>query len=202
MAFDWLTGNNLPQFWKNYISLFDDEDEHKAKRYVIFDIETTGLDWKEDIILSIGAIGVTADAIGIGDFFEVTLIQNKFNIEASGLKGKLKQSDEKVVEAEAMIRFLEFARDATLVGHNINLDVEMLNQALKRLDLGRIKNSFMDTNVLYQKWKGLSDDTKSSLDEVCDALKIKKNERHTASGNAYITALIFLKLKSKLGIQG
>lgn len=202
MAFDWLTGNNLPQFWKNYISLFDNEDEHKAKRYVIFDMETTGLDWKEDVILSIGAIGVTRDAIGIGDFFEVVLLQDKFNTESVTLKGVLKESAEKVVEAEALIRFLQFTKDATLVGHNINLDVEMLNQALKRLDLGRIKNSFMDTNVLYQKWKGLADDTQSSLDEVCDALKIRKNERHTASGNAYITALIFLKLKNKLGIQG
>lgn len=201
MAFDWLTGNNLPQFWKNYVSLFDNDDETLQKRYVVFDMETTGLDWKEDVILSIGAIGITGNAIGVGDFFEVVLLQDKFNPQSVALKGVIKESAEKVVEAEAMIRFLNFAKDATLVGHNINLDIEMLNQALKHLDLGRLKNPFMDTNVLYQRWKNLPEDTQSSLDEVCDALKVKKNEMHTASGNAYITALIFLKLRNKLGLN-
>ena len=201
MAFDWLTGNNLPQFWKNYVALFDNDDEHQLKRYVVFDMETTGLDWKEDVILSIGAIGVTGSAIGVGDFFEVVVKQEKYIPQPVSIKGIIKESGELVVEAEAMIRFLNFAKDSILVGHNINLDIEMLNQALKRLDLGRIKNPFMDTNVLFQRWKDLPEDTQSSLDEVCDALKIKKNERHTASGNAYSTALIFLKLKSKLGLQ-
>lgn len=201
MAFDWLTGNNLPQFWKNYLSFFDDNNELQPKRYVIFDIETTGLDWREDVILSIGAIGVTGNAIGIGDFFEVVLQQDKFSPQSVSIKGIIKESGELVVEAEAMIRFLNFAKDAILVGHNINLDIEMLNQALKRLDLGRVKNPFMDTNVLYQKWKNLPEDSQYSLEEVSDALKIRKNERHTASGNAYMTALIFLKLKNKLGIN-
>ncbi|MDV6167062.1 3'-5' exonuclease [Flavobacterium sp. DG1-102-2] len=201
MAFDWLTGNNVPQFWKNYVSLFDKDDDNKIKRYVVFDMETSGLDWKEDVILSIGAIGVIKSAIEIGDFFETTIKQESFSPQSVALQGVLKENKEKVVEAEAMIQFLNFVKDATLVGHNINLDIEMINQALKRLDLGRIKNPFMDTNVLFQRWKGLPDDSKTSLEDVCDALKIRKDERHTASGNAYLTALVFLKLKNKLGLQ-
>ena len=61
-----------------------------------------------------------------------------------------------------MIRFLNFIKGSTLVSHNINLDVEMINQALKRLDLGRLKNDIMDTNVLYQRWKDLDEDHKAS----------------------------------------
>ena len=200
MAFDWLTGSNLPQFWKNYVSLFDNDDENTLKRYVVFDMETTGLDSREDVILSIGAIGVVSNAILVGDYLQVSIKQDGFSPQSIALQGVLKDG-EKVVEAEALIQFLNFAKDAILVGHNINLDIEMLNQALKRLDLGRIKNPVMDTNVLYQRWKDLPDDTQSTLEEVCDALKIRKNEMHTASGNAYITALIFLKLKKKMGIQ-
>lgn len=199
MAFDWLTGNNLPQFWKNYVSLFEENTNSKQKRYVVFDMETTGIDWREDVILSIGGISVSHNAINIGDFFEIGLIQEKV-ITPVESKGLIKESTEKVVEAEAMIRFLNFAKDAIIVGHNINTDIEMINQALKHLDLGRIKNQFMDTNVLFQRWKNLPEDSQSSLEEVCDALKIKKNEMHTASSNAYITALIFLKLKNKLNL--
>jgi DNA polymerase-3 subunit epsilon len=35
---------------------------------------------------------------------------------------------------------------------------------------------------------------------LCDAIKIDKSDRNTAWGNAYTTALVFLKLKKKLGI--
>lgn len=200
MAFDWLTGNNLPQFWKNYLSFFDDDDDAQ-KRYVVFDMETTGLDWKDDVVLSIGAIGIKGNAIEVGDFFEVSLLQPKYTPQSVAMQGVIRQNEnEKVVEAEAMIRFLNFAKGATLVGNNVNLDIEMINQALKRLDLGRLKNPIMDTNALYIRWKDLPDDSHASLDELCDALKIRKQDRHTAAGNAYTTALVFLKLKRKLAL--
>ena len=201
MAFEWLTGST-PQFWKTYISLFDnDADSNKTRRFVVFDMETTGMDWKEDVILSIGAIGVTGNAIEVGDFMEVSVQQDKFKPQSVALNSIIKQSaNEKVVEAEGMIQLLNFIKDATLVGHNVNLDIEMVNQALKRLDLGRLKNPLMDTNALYKKWKGLPDETQISLDDVCEALKIDKSERLTAWGNAFTTALVFLKLKKILSI--
>ena len=37
-----------------------------------------------------------------------------------------------------------------------------------------------------------------SLDSVADALSVTIQDRHTAIGDAYITGIIFLKLKSKL----
>lgn len=201
MAFDWLTGGSVPQFWKNYLSLFDDGNKLSNRRYVVFDMQTSGLDWKDDVILSIGAIGVVNNAIEVGDFLEVHVQQDKFTTQSVALSDVLKETThEKVVEAEAMIKFLNFIKDSTLVSHNINLDVEMINQALKRLDLGRLRNPIMDTNVLYLKWKDLPDDTHATLDELCDALKVRKSDRHTAAGNAYITALLFLKLKKKLDI--
>ena len=199
MAFDWLTGGNLPQFWKNYLALFDNEAaEHR--RYVVFDMETSGLDWRDDLILSIGCIGVTASAIEVNDFLEVYIRQDRFNPQSVAMRGVITDSNERVVEAEGLIRFLNFVKDATLVGHNVNLDIEMLNQALKRLDLGRLKNPVMDTNALFLRWKDLPENEHATLDELCDALKIKKTDRHTASANAFTTALVFLKLKSKLGL--
>lgn len=202
MALDWLKGGSTPQFWKNYTSLFEKEDGKAAKRrYVIFDMETSGLDYKDDVVLSIGAIGVANNAIEIGDFLEVFIRQEKFTPQSVALADDLNETGhERIVEAEALIQFLNFIKDATLVSHNINLDVEMLNQALKRLNLGRIRNPLMDTNVLYRRWKDLPDEKQLSLDELCNALKVRKSDRHTASGNAYITAILFLKLKNKLGI--
>ena len=157
------------------------------------------MDWKDDVILSIGAISVINDEIKVGDFFEAFLKQDVFNPENAILTGILKEGkEEKIIEAEAIIRFLDFIKDATLVGHNINFDVEMINQALKRLNLGKLKNTILDVDVMYQKFKNLPEDKHHNLDELCDIFKIKKSDRHTASGDAYIISLLFLKLKRKL----
>jgi DNA polymerase-3 subunit epsilon len=199
MAFEWLTGST-PQFWKNYLTLFESENMPGYKRYVVFDIEATGLDWKDDTILSIGAIALHENAIAIGDFFSVRLNDKNAKTTSVALGDSLENDNDSVVEAEAMIQFLNFIKDAVLVGHNVNLDIEMINQALKRLELGRLKNNVMDTNVLFQRWRGVAEETRYTVDEICEALKIEKPNRHTSWGNAYTTALIFLKLKQRLKI--
>ena len=195
MALEWIKGST-PQFWKNYLALF--ENDEKQRRFVVFDIESSASEGHSGAILSIGAIGISGTAIEVGDFFEVTV---GLEFPESNRPGSNPTGSDKVVEAEAMIRFLNFIKNATLVGHNATADVEMVNQALKRLALGRLKNDLMDTNVLFQKWKDLPEDRQVSLDEVCDALKVQKSDRHTPAMNAYVTALVFLKLMKRLGLS-
>lgn len=196
MAFEWLTGNN-PQFWKNYLSLFDNDDPHKKKRYAVYDLETTGPDAREDSLLSLGVVGISDGGIAIGDFLYASIVNDT---EQNDKNDVVRADEDAVVEAEAVIRFLNFIKDATIVGHNVNNDIEMLNQALKRLELGRLKNDVMDTNVLYKKWKGITDDSEFTLDELCDALKIDRPDRNYSWGNSYTTALLFIKLKTLLKI--
>lgn len=201
MKWNWfkkITQDN-PKFWETYLSYFD-ENKSKSKRYVVFDCETTGLSYKKDRILSIGAVGITNNQVAINDFIEVFVKQDIFNPETVAIHGILKEGIEKVVEVEAIIRFLDFIKDATLVGHHVSFDIEMINQALNRLHLGTLKNEYMDTDIMYQKLKYFPQDQHTSLDELCDVYKIRKSDRHTASGDAYITALLFLKLKRKLEI--
>lgn len=189
-----------PKFWEKYLTNFNGEFT-LPKRYVIFDCETTGLDYRQDVILSIGAVAVIENAILVNETLELYLKQDVYKSETAAIHGLLKEGkEEKIVEAEAIIRFLEFIKDATLIGHHVNFDIEMINQALKRLDVGKLKNDNMDTDAMYQKLKGFQEDQHSSLDELCKALHVSKSDRHTASGDAYITALVFLKLKSRLSI--
>jgi DNA polymerase III subunit epsilon len=202
MALNWFKKitKEYPKFWDKYLSNFENESPN-AKRYVIFDCETTGLDHRNDVILSIGAVTVIENAIYVNDSLELYLKQDIYKSETAAIHGLLKEGkEEKIVEAEAIIRFLDFIKDATLVGHHVSFDIEMINQALKRLDVGKLKNDNMDTDAMYQKVKGYQEDQHSSLDELCKALKVAKSDRHTASGDAYITALVFLKLKTRLKI--
>jgi DNA polymerase-3 subunit epsilon len=188
-----------PKFWETYLTYF--EAKERSNRYVVFDCESTGLDYKKDRILSIGAVSVMDNKIEVSDYLEVFLIQDVFKPESVPIHGIMRDGNEdKIVEAEAVIRFLSFIKDATLVGHHIDFDIELINEALKKLDLGKLKNEFMDTDAMYQKLKNLPFEEHHNLDELCDIFKIRKSDRHTASGDAFITALLFLKLKKKLEI--
>lgn len=205
MVLDWFkkVNKDYPKFWENYLSNFATEpDASTLKRYVVFDCETTGLDFKKDVILSIGAVAVIGNSVIVSNSIELYLKQDVYSTETVAIHGILKDGkEEKIVEAEAIIRFLEFIKNATLVGHNVSFDIEMINQALKRLDVGKLKNDSMDTDAMYQKFKGLQEDQHSTLDELCKLLKVEKSDRHTASGDAFITALLFLKLKKRLQIS-
>ncbi|MCY1460721.1 hypothetical protein D9M71_783030 [compost metagenome] len=76
----------------------------------------------------------------------------------------------------------------------------MLNAALERLDCGRLKNEALDVDVMYRKLTDIND-KQFSLDDLCKIYKIPKSDRNSSSEDAYRIVLLFLKLKSRLGIK-
>jgi DNA polymerase-3 subunit epsilon len=196
---DWLKHINkeFPEFWKTYLSKFN----KKSTRYVILSTEASGLNYSSDVIFSIGAFAVVDDSILISDSFEAILLQYKFLHQnklsnAFIIESKMK----KMGEIDAIIAFVEFIGNAVLVGHHIDDHVEMINAALERQECGRLKNEALDIDIMHQKLYDITD-TKFSLNELSEIYKIPKTERNSASENAYKTALLFLKLKSRLGIK-
>jgi DNA polymerase-3 subunit epsilon len=201
VLFNWFKKDNkiYPEFWQSYLSCFDLKlKENIEQRVVVFDTETTGLDFRTDVILSIGAVGIDGNIISVKDSLELFVIQTVFKRETVPIHGILKEGkEEKITETEGVIQFLNFIKDAVLVGHHVSFDVKMINEGLKRMGLGKLKNRSIDTDKMYQKFKGLQQDQHSGLDELCGIFKIQKSDRHTAIGDAYITALIYLRLKNK-----
>lgn len=195
---DWLKNINKehPEFWKKYLSKFD----KKSSKYIALSIETTGLNPKKDVILSFGAIGIEKDTILIGDVFEVTIPQYKF-LHDNGLSNDflLESEQPKLSEVQAVEKLIEFIGNATLVGHRINFDVEMINEALEKLSCGRLKNEALDIEVMYKKLHDINDKN-FSLDQLSQFFKISKTERISTTDDAYTIALLFLKLKSRLGL--
>ncbi len=153
-----------------------------------------------DRVLSIGAISVKGNVMDVSDSFELYLIQDKFNKETVEIHGIIKGGEiEKVTEEEAIVLFLKYLKDAVLVAHHAAFDVSMINNMLKRLELPKLKNKVLDTGVLFKKIK-LHKEPKQhySLDALCEIFNVKMHDRHTASGDSYITAIIFLKILSSL----
>lgn len=196
---DWLKNINKehPEFWKTYLSKF----EKKSNRFVILSTETSGLNPHKDVILSIGSFAVIDNSILIGDSFETVLLQYKF-LHDNGLSNEfiVESKMKKLVEPDALKSLIDYIGNAVLVGHHIDFDVEMINAALEKLDCGRLKNEALDIDVMYRKLHDITD-KQFSLDELCTIYKIPKSERNSSSEEAYKIALLFLKLKSRLGIQ-
>lgn len=196
---DWLKNINkpYPEFYKNYLSKF----EKKSNRFVAISIETTGLNVEKDVILSFGCVAVINDNIIVGDAFEIAIPQYKY-LHDNGITNDfiIESSVPKLAEPAAIEQLLEYLGNATLIGHRIHFDIEMLNEALSKLECGRIKNEALDIEVMHRKLLDITDKS-FSLDELSTAYKIPKAERITASDDAYTIALLFLKLKSRLGIS-
>ncbi|SDR72191.1 3'-5' exonuclease [Gramella sp. MAR_2010_147] len=205
----WLKKNTVnedfPYFWQNYAKSFQEKIPEKISeiRFVVFDTETTGFNIEDDRILSIGALRVENNSIEISDNFEVFLKQEKFNPETVQIHGIIRNEKfDKLLEIEALKKFLYYIQNSVLVAHHAGFDIKMINEALKRQGLPKLKNRVLDTSVLFKKTRILTNlidrDKVYSLDEIAEAYNIDLTDRHTASGDAYITALIFMKLLSRL----
>ncbi|WP_339920201.1 3'-5' exonuclease [uncultured Flavobacterium sp.] len=196
---EWIKNINkeLPEFWKTYLAKFD----KKSNRYVVISTETTGMNPEKDVILSIGAFAVVDDSIFIGDSFEVILLQYKY-LHDNRLSNEfiIESKMNKLAEPEAIKAFIEFIGSSILVGHHVDFDVEMINAALEKLECGRLKNEALDIDMMHRKLNDITD-KQFSLNELSEIYKVPNTERNSSTEDAYKTALLFLKLKSRLGIK-
>ncbi|WPR70070.1 3'-5' exonuclease [Flavobacterium sp. NG2] len=168
-------------------------------RFVSLDTETTGFDFENDRILCIGAVAIKNNKILVSDSFEVYIKQEVFNKETVKIHGIRREGKEvKVSEEEAMIQFLDYLGDAVIVAHHTKFDMTMINKALRRAGGGTVRSKQLDTNYIHKKIATEDRFKKTySLDELCDIYNVKKHDRHTALGDALITAYLFLKLTYK-----
>lgn len=196
---DWLKNINkeYPEFWKDYLSKFD----KKSNRYVAFSLETTGLNPRKDVILSIGAIAIINEQVIVGDMFEIAIPQYKY-LHDNGIQHEfgLESKQPKLAEPAAIENFVKFIDNAVLVGHRTYFDVEMINEILEKLGCGRLKNEALDIEIMYKKLHDISDKN-FALDELANQYKLPVTEHVSSSDDAYNIALMFLKLKSKLGLK-
>lgn len=195
---DWLKNKKHPEFWKTYLQ----KQEEKSSRYVTLSIQTTGLNALKDVILTIGSVGIENNMIVIKDSFEVILLQYIYNHD-NGFSNEfiIESKMPKSTEAEGIQRFIEYLGNATIIGHRVDLDIEMINVALHKLECGKLKNEALDLEVMFRKWKEFSDDKKFSVEEIGKALKLPETDFEAIIEEAYSMSLIFLKLKKYLRIE-
>lgn len=170
-------------------------------RWVIFDTETTGTLPSQDRIVSFGAVGVQNMEIVPEDSFEcvVRIPYNSSTVVVHGITREQSQR-EGISEEEAIRQFSDYIGDACLVGHHVDFDVIIVNHARVRHGLPIMKNGALDIMrlVIALEQKGAipprSDPNNFRLDGLLEQYGIGKSGRHTAIGDSFLTAIIFLRL--------
>lgn len=194
---------SLFKFWEKEENLFDENITIEETRFVVLDTETTGFDYTNDRILCIGALVLQNNIIKIEESFEIYIEQDHYDESTAQIHGILKDFIVKrPSELEALEQFLNYLGDSIIIAHHANFDITMINRALERNGLPELKNKSLDTGILYKKTliKSHLFERKDhyALDDLADKFDISKKDRHTALGDAYITAIAFLKIVKKL----
>lgn len=176
--------------------VYGDDDRSYDEEIIIFDVETTGLSFRNDRLTEIGAVKLRNMQV-VDDFN--TKVNPGFHIpekitELTGI------SDADVAnapdEAEALRMFMEFCGDRpVLVAHNARYDTNMINQVCKRNNID-FNYTWVDTLVMCQSM--LPEMGRHKLNLVAKQLKLGKFDHHRASDDALMLAKIYIELIGRL----
>ncbi|MDF0729775.1 exonuclease domain-containing protein [Pseudomonas entomophila] len=171
----------------------------RAQRWVVLDLETSGLNLARDQVLSIGAVAIEDGAIAMGRQFERTLHRPGHKTNSSVLIHGLGPSALAAGcdPAEALVALLEFIGDSPVLAFHAPFDQGMLTRALKDSLGHRLQHPFLDVAELAPM---LNPDTvlrEAGLDDWIARFGLDTQARHHASADAQVTAELALILFSQ-----
>jgi DNA polymerase III subunit epsilon len=174
-------------------------------RWVVLDVEASGLDAAHDRLLAIAAVGVHIDAdragIVLADSFEVVLRQpadntppDKANIVLHGIGVAAQRAG--VGGAEAIDAFKRFAASAPLLGFHVAFDRMLIERACAALEREPPSNRWLDLEALSAVL--LPEVKAHALDDWMRHFGIRCTKRHNAAADALATAELLLHLWKRL----
>ncbi|MEW5904910.1 MAG: 3'-5' exonuclease [Pseudomonadota bacterium] len=168
-------------------------------RYVVVDVETTGLNLMTDTLISIGAVAVVGGRVVLGDSFSVVLQQqqssDKSNILVHGISGSAQR--EGVPPADALLDFLEYLGDAPLVAFHVAFDETMIRRALRQYLGLSFKHPWLDLAYVMPALNRNLVHSHRVLDDWIRRYDIQISERHNALADALATAQLLQVAQSQ-----
>ena len=197
--------------WPKYLVEYEKANAHGPTKntpldqlhLVVIDIETTGLS-KNDLVIAIGGIGITNLTIHMDDILDITVNQHDIDINQSItihgiMPGEIAKG---VPPATALENFFLFIGNKIIVGHHVSFDIRLLNSMAGSLYKGmKILNPTIDISLLFKRLQHFGspypiDPGTMTLDSISEHFGVEITDRHTACGDAFITAQVLLKLLS------
>ena len=173
-------------------------------RFVIVDVETSGLDVHRDRLLSIGAVAVTCAAIRPADSIELilrqTIVSGHDNILVHGIAGGQQRAG--MPADEAMRRFRTYAGKDMLVAYHADFDRAFLERTARDSPGVESYWEWIDVAWLAPALLNGENGHRQPLDAWCAAHGISHVARHSALSDAFATAEIFLILLEQAARKG
>lgn len=187
----------------------------KETEFVAFDTELTGLDFKNDSIISIGALRMKGSAIQTGQSF-YRLVKPESDLKRKSVVVHEITPSELVGAAplaEVIEEFVEYIGDAVLVGHFVHIDVNFVSRAMKKYFGVGLQNRAVDTASLHEwlcenssrfrrHYRGIT--TREDLFSIARKYGVPTEKAHNAFYDAFITAQIlqrFLFFLDDVGVN-
>ena len=177
-------------------------DECDSDEYVVFDTETTGLNPKNDEILSIGAVKIKENKILTSQTFEVFVKNSKeINTKSIEIHGIRPCDLQNATDIEDGIKeFLHFIGSRPLIGYYLEFDVAMVNKYIKPMLGITLPNKMIEVSEIYfDKTIALIPQGNIDLrfDTILKNYAIPNMGIHNAVNDAIMTAMVYLKLTIK-----
>lgn len=173
-------------------------------RFVVVDVETTGLDPRHDRLLAIGAAVLEGLQLRLGEGFETLLRQTEasphHNILIHGI-GPTEQAAG-VEPEEALSAFLQHAGKSVLVAYHADFDRAVLERAVRRHLGVALPNPWLDLAWLAPALCPKAKLRRASLDDWLNHFGLLAHTRHRALADAAVTAELFLILLHRARTQG
>lgn len=161
--------------------------------YVVFDIETTGLDSSYDEVIEIGAIKVKNNKI-VSEFNSLVKPRNEIDeyiTELTGITNEMVK-DSPTIE-EILPDFMDYIGNDILIGHNVNFDINFIYDNLYRSKLDVLTNDFIDTMRISRKL--LPELPHHRLIDLAKYFKIDSTNNHRSIKDCEITMNVYENLK-------
>lgn len=161
--------------------------------YIVFDIETTGLDSSYDEVIEIGAIKVKNNKI-VSKFNSLVKPKNEIDeyiTELTGITNEMVK-DAPTIE-EILPDFMNYIGNDILIGHNVNFDINFIYDNLYRSKFDVLTNDFIDTMGISRKL--LPELPHHRLIDLAKYFKIDSTNNHRSLKDCEITMNVYENLK-------
>lgn len=180
------------------------ESRHAQQRFVVVDVESTGLDVLNDRLIAIGAVRLDDSRIALDDGFYRVLRQEcpstRDNILVHGIGGTAQTGGDD--PATVLLDFLEYIGKSPLVGYHAQFDDIMIRKALRRYLGTGFRRTWLDLAYLAPAFSSETLPRPRGLDDWLRAFGIVNYSRHDALADALATAQLLLVLLFKADAAG
>lgn len=175
--------------------------DHLPKQFVIFDLETTGLDPEKHEIIEFGAIRVNRDSVN-HDIFQ-TLVKPSRKVpkkitELTGINQAMLDADGEPIES-ALRDFLDFIGDLHLVSFNADFDMAFLQNAAAKHSIVVRNPVSCALKMSRRAWPGRKS---YRLADLAKDGNLSSDGTHRALGDCQRALIVYTAAASKLGSVG